>query len=289
MSMFRGGQGNFAIEQKIKADCTLEELLEEEALSTEVKNPSSKVHGFFNKEKVKSLLKYVMLEPKEDEHNKGHKFPFVAAEILSCETMRIHELFLENENKFTENNKEIKEPENKEPEVLKEIINQVEEINEEIGEEIRVEASNKAGSNILDENQIKSVSNEEAKEFSRTSKLEKTDVFQNSLLEEFLSFLDTNSELNYVLSGYFAKIFNFLFSKNPSLLLKYLYTQRPGLISKIIFHSNRRAIIDILPKLIQIESYDNAFAREKDIILQRVGIISEFILKLNSSNLEFTM
>lgn len=44
-------------------------------------------------------------------------------------------------------------------------------------------------------------------------------TFKNELLEFFLSFLSCKSELNYVLSGYFARFFNTLLTKNASFVI----------------------------------------------------------------------
>ena len=75
--------------------------------------------------------------------------------------------------------------------------------NEVIEEEIITEETK---SNDIDDQKIK-------------IKQENTEVkllFKNDLLDYFLSFLDSNSELNYVLCGYFTKFFNFLFNKDAS-------------------------------------------------------------------------
>ena len=73
---------------------------------------------------------------------------------------------------------------------------------------------------------------------------------------------------------------------NKLKILRYLYIQKPSLISCIINHSNRRAIIDILPKIIQIESHDVEFSKNTSALSIRIEVIKEFILKLKSNNFE---
>ena len=46
------------------------------------------------------------------------------------------------------------------------------------------------------------------------------------LLDYFLSFVETDSELNYVLAGYFSKFLIILFNKKPITLTNYFYNER---------------------------------------------------------------
>ncbi len=43
---------------------------------------------------MKKLIEYITKEPTEDEHKRGHKFPFMSAEILSAEISKIMDFFL---------------------------------------------------------------------------------------------------------------------------------------------------------------------------------------------------
>jgi hypothetical protein len=56
----------------------------------------------------------------------------------------------------------------------------------------------------------------------------------------------------------------------------------------MINHSNRRAILEILPKIIQIESYDINLSKEPRVAEKRIEILNSLIGKLNSSDLEVT-
>jgi hypothetical protein len=54
----------------------------------------------------------------------------------------------------------------------------------------------------------------------------------------------------------------------------------------MIHHSNRRAILEILPKIIQIESYDLNLAKDPRVSEKRLEILNSLISKLTSSELE---
>ena len=69
-------------------------------------------------------------------------------------------------------------------------------------------------------------------------------------------------------------------------MLNYIYKQKADFILKVVRHSNRKSIIDLLPKLIQIESYDLDLAKDPKIKEIRVEVLTEFIKKLNSNDLE---
>jgi len=47
-----------------------------------------------DKNNVKKLIEYITKEPTEDEHKRGHKYPFISAEILNAEISKILDFFL---------------------------------------------------------------------------------------------------------------------------------------------------------------------------------------------------
>lgn len=47
-----------------------------------------------DKKNVKKLIEYITKEPTEDEHKRGHKYPFMSAEILNSEINKILDFFL---------------------------------------------------------------------------------------------------------------------------------------------------------------------------------------------------
>ena len=87
----------------------LEDLLLEEGLVDELQSRNQKLIDYFNKERIKQMLDYIIKEPKEDDHNKGHKFPFLCSRLLNVEEENIMNYFLKT-------NKELKEEKNKKEE-----------------------------------------------------------------------------------------------------------------------------------------------------------------------------
>ena len=69
-------------------------------------------------------------------------------------------------------------------------------------------------------------------------------------------------------------------------MINYIYKQKTEFLFNVVKHSNRKAIIELLPKLIHIESYDLGLANQAKIKEIRVEVLSEFIKKLKSDCLE---
>ena len=90
---------------------TVEDLLKEEELLQEFRSQNEKLINFFDKDKIKHLLDYIIKE-QEDEQNKGYKFPFLCSQIFGLEIDKIMKYFfitnkqLEEENKDKEKDKE---------------------------------------------------------------------------------------------------------------------------------------------------------------------------------------
>lgn len=170
---------------------------------------------------MKKLIEYIITEPTEDDYNLGHKFPFLAIETLSCETVKVHEIVLRNENKSSTQiqNEDLKMKETKKylnhsnPDGYEE---------EEIEEMITVEENSKSDLKTPQENQIKFQSIEYSGDNINKEKEEesKETFFKNELLEFFFSFLERTSELNHVLAGYFSRFINYLYNKNATIVCK---------------------------------------------------------------------
>ena len=92
----------------------LEELLLEEGLVDELQSRNQKLIDYFNKARIKQMLDYIIKEPKEDDHNKGHKFPFLCSRLLNVEEENIMNYFLKT-------NKELKEERSKKEEEEKKL------------------------------------------------------------------------------------------------------------------------------------------------------------------------
>jgi hypothetical protein len=79
-----------------KKDCTVDKLLDDDDCLQELKNFNEKLIKYFDHDKLKVLIDYITVMPKEDAgHNRGHKYPFMAGEIFNCEINQILDKFFE--------------------------------------------------------------------------------------------------------------------------------------------------------------------------------------------------
>jgi len=69
-------------------------------------------------------------------------------------------------------------------------------------------------------------------------------------LDHLFEFLDEGDELNYVLSGYFFKIFNHMLNCKKASLIKYIYKQNIYILDKLIKNVHRKSICDCLCKVL---------------------------------------
>ena len=89
----------------------LEDLLLEEGLVDELQSRNQKLIDYFNKSRIKQMLDYIIKEPKEDDHNKGHKFPFLCSRLLNVEEENIMNFFLKTNKELKEERKKKEENE----------------------------------------------------------------------------------------------------------------------------------------------------------------------------------
>ena len=68
-------------------------LLDEDDLIQEAKSGNQNLIQWMNRDRVKQLLDMILVMPEEDEHKRGHKYPFVASEVLSCDIRELFDLF----------------------------------------------------------------------------------------------------------------------------------------------------------------------------------------------------
>jgi len=76
------------------------------------------------------------------------------------------------------------------------------------------------------------------------------------MLDYLLSFLYSDSELNYVLCGYFSSLIKNLLNLEYDIIIKYLYLEKKESIQKMIYHSYRCCISEILEKILQYNNKD---------------------------------
>lgn len=71
-------------------------MLDDDDVLSEFKNSNEKLLAFFTHDKIKDLIDLItMMPPENASHSRGHKHPFLAAEIFGCETPLIFEKFFE--------------------------------------------------------------------------------------------------------------------------------------------------------------------------------------------------
>lgn len=71
----------------------LEDLLIEDGLIDELKNKNENLINYFNQNRIKQMLDYIIKEPKEDDYNEGHKFPFICSKLFNVEEIKIMNYF----------------------------------------------------------------------------------------------------------------------------------------------------------------------------------------------------
>lgn len=162
---------------------------------------------------MKEVLDFVLKEPSEDNHIKGHVLPWKCAEIICSDISKITDLFFTfeyfektSENSNT-NNIEI-DNHNKQ--------NKLEEDNDRIithkNRSKRGEEAEKK--NPSDEDSFDSGISMDSKEIV-PDKRKKRNI---ELLDHIFKFLEAENDLNYVLVGYFMKILNYLNMKNNKIV-----------------------------------------------------------------------
>jgi len=81
---------------------SLEDLLILDGIVDELQNKNKNLINFFTKEKIKQMLDYIIKEPKEDDYNKGHKFPFVCSKLFNIEEKKIMNYFHLTNNELSQ-------------------------------------------------------------------------------------------------------------------------------------------------------------------------------------------
>ena len=103
-----------SLEEKLKdSNLPFEEYLKDDEAISCIKLMGKNTKKYFNSEKVKKLIKLITEEPEEEDHLKGHKFPYIASEILKCDCPFISKRFILNEQEYDEEYPETIEDDNK--------------------------------------------------------------------------------------------------------------------------------------------------------------------------------
>ena len=359
---------------------SLEDLLVLEGIASEFRSKNKKLIEFCTKEKLKQMLDYIIKEPKVDDYNKAHKFPFICSKIFDLDIYDMVKYFFmtkneliedknkinlnldlreydsseielrnqyeedffgnvinefnmddngnENENNYNNNNEEEKkeeQKENNEDEMnykdnndnmnnnndnineqknddkienyninenkkededdlvnhIDEEVNQKNEKNEdnienkkEKDKNEKIEENKENNNDKIQENQDNLINYEtnknkdETKEDTKEEKLNEEKEDQKNtennntnnnneeikdeypedrieILDYFLSFLLTDSELNYVLCGYFSSLMSNLLNRKGDKIIRYIYEKRKDILDKLLYHSYNISISEL--------------------------------------------
>ena len=80
----------------------LEEFLKDDESIQCYKNMNSNLNikKYFTPEKIKKLIKFIIEEPENDDYFRGHKFPYIACELLKTDCCYIQDLFVLTNNEY---------------------------------------------------------------------------------------------------------------------------------------------------------------------------------------------
>ena len=262
------------IERKISENnnIPLEAILSDDTIIDEIQSQNKTLFKYLNKDKIKQMIDYIIKEPPADsDHDKGYKFPWVCSQILNIGDINIMKYFLktnkelEEEEKKKEKEETIEEENNKNENSLDEIIKEKDnKEKEEKGEINKDEEINKTNKKL----NINEIAHQKEKE----NKIE--------LLDYLLTFLSSDKEPNYVLCGYFASIIKTLLNMDQTVIIKYLYLENKEFIRKLIYHSYRQSISEILNKIVQYDSNEDKYNIE-DMALIRMDILEGLFDKID--------
>ena len=77
---------------------TIENILNYPTILDEFISKNEDLIKYFTIDKIKILINYIIKEPKDDNFEKGHKYPFICSEILKLKIPEILNQFLNNDN-----------------------------------------------------------------------------------------------------------------------------------------------------------------------------------------------
>jgi len=107
---------------------------------------------------------------------------------------------------------------------------------------------------------------------------------QYDLLDYLTGFIDTENELNDVLSGYFSRLCNILLQKKSIELAKYFYTNEK-LLYKFAYHSYSKSLTDTIIKILDINT-DKIEVEEAEIERIRKQFVRTLLERLGDDKSE---
>ena len=235
-------------------DISLEKILAEDTIIDEVENQNKTLMKYLKKDKIKQMIDYIIKEPPNDaSQDKGYKFPWICSQIFNLGDSNIMKYFLKTNKELEEEKKKEEERENNK--------------NEQSSENSKTDDDKNKKNKKININEI-------VRQKGKENKIE--------LLDYLLTFLSSDSEPNYVLCGYFASIIKTLLNMDQTLIIKYLYVENKEFIRKLIYHSYRQSISEILNKIVQYDSNEEEFNIE-DMALIRMDILEGLFDKIDAN------
>ena len=235
-------------------DISLEEILAEDTIIDEVESQNKTLMKYLKKDKIKQMIDYIIKEPPNDaSQDKGYKFPWICSQIFNLGDSNIMKYFLKTNKELEEEKKKEEERENNK--------------NEQSSENSKTDDDKNKKNKKININEI-------VRQKGKENKIE--------LLDYLLTFLSSDSEPNYVLCGYFASIIKTLLNMDQTLIIKYLYVENKEFIRKLIYHSYRQSISEILNKIVQYDSNEEEFNIE-DMALIRMDILEGLFDKIDAN------
>ena len=170
-----------------------EEYLKDDLAVLCVECMGKNVKKYFNSERIKKLIEYVTEEPEEEDQIRGHKFPYIACEILKSNCPFISKRFVLNEQEYDEefpvNNSDDEKGIDLDIEFSKfeGNISEIKEISDDMGKPSKEKANN-----LNSENKNKDIQNEEEDENNDKTKKDEDDFFKE--IDDVIEEEDDNKE-----------------------------------------------------------------------------------------------
>ena len=259
------------------------------------------IEKIFNENNLESSQNEEINEKKEKAENEEENDEEILPVALDDENDVKKEEDLKNEKKKKKKEDEKKEVEKKEDEKKEEEKKDDEKKEEEKKEEEKKEEKKEEEKNTqIEENKAEETKENKKEEMKETEeKNQQEEIKSNEKNEEekkeenkkeedskviydnldyFFNFLDSEpNDDNYVLIGYFYRIINHLITLKGEVLIKYIYFSKPKILTGLIRHLNRKAISEVVNKLITYEDdkIQNLKAKKISFINQIIKELSE--------------
>jgi len=257
-----------------KPNATLEELFDNDEFSFELKNCNPRLMDYFTKstERIVQLLDFIIkMPPDPNDKNRGYKYPFLACEIFEKDIATIINAVITGMMP-------------KSRESVNTTVSQKTRDSTDDYEIILSENKSPRKSDYKEEYKNKDDYLEDAGEnrnSTRKSRASNNSKSAGTILEYLFSFLDSNEELNPVLSGYFNKVVESLFRRNPEKMIEFVYDNE-GIMASLAKHIGNRSISDLLGLFICYESFH--YEDEKPLYLTlKLEVIEDLVNILTES------